>query len=69
MLLLMLYVHLMKDFTIMETLLANLAYEKLCAKAAGLLNIIKLIMVNFLTKNSLPPAIISHHQSKTETNS
>jgi hypothetical protein len=27
------YVHLMKDFTTMETLLAKLAFEKLCAKA------------------------------------
>jgi hypothetical protein len=27
------YVHLMKDFTIMETLLAKLAFKKLCAKA------------------------------------
>jgi hypothetical protein len=27
------YVHLMKDFIIMETLLAKLAFEKLCAKA------------------------------------
>jgi hypothetical protein len=27
------YVHLMKDFTIMETLLAKLAFKKLCARA------------------------------------
>ncbi len=27
------YVHLMKDFTTIETLLAKLAFEKLCAKA------------------------------------
>ncbi len=27
------YVHLMKDLTAMETLLAKLAFEKLCAKA------------------------------------
>jgi hypothetical protein len=27
------YVHLMKDFTIMETLLAKLTLKKLCAKA------------------------------------
>jgi hypothetical protein len=53
------YVHLMKDFTIMETLLAKLAFEKLCAKPTVLLNIFKLIMVHFLSINSLPPAIFS----------
>ncbi len=77
------YVHLMKDFTTLETLLAKLAFEKLCTKANCSVKHIKLIMVNFLTMNSLPPAIISTKPSsfaelvhtikmelsKTETNS
>ncbi len=74
----------MKDFTTIETLLVKLAFKKLCAKAnCSVKNIIKLIMVTFLTMNSLPPAIISTKPlifaelvhtikmelSKTETNS
>jgi hypothetical protein len=53
------YVHLMKDFTITEALLAKLALKKTVPELTVPLNIIKLIMVDFLTKNSLPSAIIS----------
>jgi hypothetical protein len=49
----------MKDFITMETLLAKLAFKKYAPKPTVPLNIIKLIMVNFLTMNSLLPAIIS----------
>jgi hypothetical protein len=53
------YVHLLMDFTIIETLLAKSAFKNYAPKPTVPLKIIKLIMVDFLSKNSLPPAIIS----------
>jgi hypothetical protein len=49
----------MKDFTIMETLLGKLAFKNYVPELTVPLNIINLIMINFLTMNPLPPAIIS----------
>ncbi len=53
------YVHLMKDFIITKTLLAKLTFKNYVTELTVSLNIIKMIMVDFLTKNSLLPANIT----------
>ncbi len=77
------YVHLMKDFTTNDTLLAKLAFEKLCAKADCSVKHYQADNGQFSEMDSLPPVKISikplsfaefvhtikEESSKTETNS
>ncbi len=53
------YVHLMMDFTTNETYLQSWHSKNYAQKPTFPLDIIKLIMVDFLTMSSLTPAIIS----------
>jgi hypothetical protein len=52
------YAHLMKDFTIFKHYWQSWHLKNYVPELAVSLNMIKMIMVNFLTKNSLLPAII-----------
>jgi hypothetical protein len=77
------YVHLMKDFTTIKHYWQSKHSKNYAPKPTVPLNIIKLIMVNHLTMNTLPLAIISNRplsfvelvhtikmeSLKTETNS
>ena len=56
------YVHLMKDLTLPEILLAKMNLNNYVPEPTGQLNIIMLIMVNSQTQHCLPPAIISTKQ-------
>ena len=55
------YVHLMKDLMLPETLLAKMIFEQLCTRANRSIKFYR-ADVNSQTQHSLPPAIISTKQ-------